>query len=212
MADRRALVMTAQFKKATKDPSEYIKYYMPEDNINEWWILLYNFDGNNNEFKGGEYLVKMIAPEKFPFEPPQFYLHTENGVYGIKEKVCVSIGEYHKDAYPAALGMSGFAENLVSGLIGWKQLGGGINILKTDVAHKKILAMKSRKFNLENYQDTIVRIESCFDEYSKKWDVTKVPPSLHKRMGIVTKEEQSTEKNDGKLEDVEQGMEKLNVK
>jgi ubiquitin-conjugating enzyme E2 J2 len=102
--------MMAQLKKATQELNEYIKFATKSDNEpNVWYILLSNFPGDDGEFAGGEYLCRMEAPDDFPFNPPHFYLMTENGVYGVETKVCVSIGEYHKDQYRAALGMAGFA-------------------------------------------------------------------------------------------------------
>lgn len=168
MAGRQGKILLAQFKKATAEPNEFIKFCMSDD-LATWWILLSSFSGDKDEFVTGEYLCQMTAPEKFPFEPPKFTLLTPNGVYDINKTVCISIGEYHKDQYPAALGMSGFANQLVSGLIGWKSLGHGISIIKTTEAQKKIFAAKSRDYNVANHIDILTKIESAYDEYSKHW-------------------------------------------
>jgi ubiquitin-protein ligase len=141
--------MHAQFKKALTEKNPYIKYGM-SSNCTVWYILLHNMEGDDGEYVGGEYLCKLVAPEKFPFEPPQFYFLTPNGVYEPNKKVCISIGEFHKDDYARTLGMSGFATELVSGMIGWKYLhdaGGGIAIIKTTPEEKKMLAAKSKEFN-----------------------------------------------------------------
>lgn len=187
--NRVAKVMEAQLKKATREPNEYVKFYMNDENVSEWFILISNFDGDNGEFAGGEYLLKMVAPEGFPFKPPEFYFYTENGVYGTNTKVCISIGEYHSDQYRAALGMDGFANQLWNGMIGWKSLGGGISILHTDIKEKKRLAARSRDYNRKNYPDLIAKIESSFENYSQKWDRKKIPLPTQIRIGMITKEE-----------------------
>jgi ubiquitin-conjugating enzyme E2 J2 len=170
--------MMAQLKKATAEPNEFVKFALKsEDETHIWYVLLNNFPGNNGEFESGEYLVRVEMPENFPFEPPHFYFLTETGLYGVEKKVCISIGEYHKDQYRAALGVSGFCNQLVSGLIGWKEMGGGIEIHKTTDDAKKRLAIKSRESNWRLYPDLMRKIEESYATYSGKWDLTKIPES-----------------------------------
>lgn len=179
--------MVMQYKKATKEPNQYVKFAMKSDaEPHIWYILLNNFSGNDGEFEGGEYLVRMEAPmprpssrkdEKdkpgFPFEPPHFYMLTHNGVYGVDTKVCISIGEFHADQYRATLGMSGFADNLVSGLIGWRELGGGIEIKMTTAKEKSSLAKDSVAWNYEKYPEIMELINSSYTTYSAKFGTGK---------------------------------------
>ena len=125
-------------------------------------------------------------PENFPFEPPHFYFLTENGLYETGKKVCISIGEFHKDQYRAALGVSGFCNQLVSGLIGWKTMGTGIAIVKTTVEHKKKLASITYDYNRTHYGDIIAKIDSAYGFYSAKWDLNTVPQELKVRLGLAT--------------------------
>ncbi len=183
MSGHRAKVMGAQYMKAIKEPNELVMFSLKSDNEPfVWYILLRGFSGDNDEFDGGEYLVRQVAPEDFPFKPPEFYFMTENGVYGCETKVCINIGEYHADQYRAALGMDGFANQLVSGMIGWKTLGGGISILSTTANEKRRLAKISRDYNRKHYPEIIAQIESAFDDYSKKW--TNVPEPLRIKFGL----------------------------
>lgn len=166
---RQLGIMVAQFKKATRNPSEWIKFSMREDRPWVWDIELSGFSGDNNEFAGGKYLVKMKAPREFPFKPPRFRFLTHNGVYDIGKKVCVSIGQYHSDQYRAALGMDGFANQLVSGMIGWVSLGTGISIINTSVEKKKEFAAKSLDYNIKNHLDIVTKINNSYLEYSSKF-------------------------------------------
>lgn len=200
MDKRQTAIMMAQFKKAVQEPSEFIKFcFKSESEPNIWYILLSGFAGNEGEFtyeevqpdgskktKYGEYLCRMEAPHDFPFNPPQFYMLTENGLYGVEKKVCISIGEYHKDQYRAALGMAGFANQLVSGLIGWRDMGGGIEIHRTDVATKKRFAAASRAKNHQNFPEIMRKIDESYAGYSSKWDLSKVPQYLKDRLGLLS--------------------------
>lgn len=194
---RSGAIMMAQLKKAISEPNEYIKFALKSDGeLSSWYILLSGFDGDEGEFKDGEYLVRMEAPEDFPFNPPHFYLMTENGVYGVETKVCINIGEYHKDQYRAALGMAGFAAELMSGLIGWKSLGGGISIIQTTVAEKKKLARASRENNQRGHKSIMNKINDAYFAYSKKWDLSKIPQPMKIKLGLATVDKATDEKTD----------------
>jgi ubiquitin-conjugating enzyme E2 J2 len=169
MAARQAKIMMAQFKSATKEPNEFIKFAMSEDDTNVWYILISGVAGNEDEYATGEYLCKMVAPKDFPYSPPEFYMMTKNGLYDINRKVCISIGEFHKDQYRASLGMCGFANQLVSGLIGWKELGSGISIVKTSTEDKKTIAKQSKDYNSKKHPEIMQLIETSFNQYSSSW-------------------------------------------
>lgn len=185
MANNMDRMLQAQFNFAVKQPNEFVKYYMSDD-LTIWYCLLYNFDGNDNEFEGGEYLVRIVVNKEtgFPYNPPHFYFMTPNGVYGVEKKVCISIGEFHKDNYISALKVSGFVDQLWNGMIGWKSLGDGISILHTSAEEKKQFAAASRAYNREHYPELIARIESAYCAYSDKWDKSKIPEPMLKRLGL----------------------------
>lgn len=184
--NRQTKIMMAQFKKATQEPNEFIKFVLKsEKEVNVWYILLSGFTGDNNEFVGGEYLCRMEAPVDFPFKPPSFYMLTENGVYGVEKKVCINIGEYHADQYRAALGMAGFASQLISGLVGWRDLGGGIEIHTTSLEVKKKNARESRAENIKRYPQIMDMINQSYNDYSSRWDLTKIPEPLKIKLGLI---------------------------
>ena len=76
---------------------------------------------------------------------------TPNGVYAIDSNICISIGKYHPENYRAVLGVSGFTENIMSGMVGWKDLDGGIGLMNTTAGEKKKFAMDSRAYNAQHY-------------------------------------------------------------
>lgn len=175
MSDRKRICMR-QFKEATKAPSENFKFVMSEQDVGIWYVLIHNFSGNKDEYKGGEYLARLELPDDFPYGPLRFYLLTPNGVYTPNEKVCISIGEFHPGDYQAVLGVDGFCAQLLSGLIGWKELGGGINITLTNTDVKRKYASESIAYNAKNNADVVKMINTAYDEYSLEWKKEKATP------------------------------------
>ena len=169
--DHTRRVVAAHYRKAVENPHEYLKYVIDETDYKKWYILMSNFSGNNDEYKSGQYLVRVELPNEYPYEPPHFYLMTPNGLYDTEKKACISIGEFHKKDYPATLGVVGFCEQLVSGFIGWKEIGHGISLIDTSEEEKKILAIKSASYNEKHNKKYMDMINESFGAYSKKWPV-----------------------------------------
>lgn len=188
---RYTKMMMAMFKKATATPEyDFVKFAMDPEKSNTWYVIFCNFSGNKDEFVGGEYLVRIEAPSEFPYKAPSFYFMNETGVYGVETKVCISIGEFHPENMQAALGMTGFIRELVNGLIGWEELGGGIAITKTPVETKIGHAKTSKKYIREKYPRIVELVESSFAGYSAKWDLKKIPTASKIGLGLpVTPEE-----------------------
>lgn len=165
---RRIRMLNAHFKKATREKNDYIKFAMDEDDMNTWWI---KFHGLDAPYKGGEYIAKFVAPENFPFDPPNFEFLTPNGLYSSDGKMrpCVSIGEYHKGEYPSVLGMHEFPMQILGTLISWDSLGHGISVINTTEKEKQKMADDSVKFNEHNLSHINNLIESQYAEYSAKF-------------------------------------------
>jgi ubiquitin-protein ligase len=166
---RRTQLMFGMFTKATAGPHEYLKFAMSPNDVNTWYILIENVKGEEDEFEGGQYLVRMKAPPNFPYAPPEFYFMTPNGLYDVEKKVCISIGEFHKDSYQATLGMLGFAEQLVSGMTDVKFLGHGISILHLSTEQRKQYARESENYNHTYNRQYLDMITESYAGYSTRW-------------------------------------------
>jgi ubiquitin-conjugating enzyme E2 J2 len=161
MANSRTKKLYASFKEGRKELNKHIDYLIEDGkDVGTWLVRILNTPGNNDEFDGGEYLIRVKAPQKYPDAPPEFWFLTPNGVYDINKKVCISIGEYHKtDGHLPGLGMHGFTEQLWNGLICWKDLGDGISLLTTSIPEKKILAFDSRAYNEKHNPEIVKRFD-----------------------------------------------------
>ncbi len=174
---RRGAVLRSQFKKVTEKPNEFLKFYMNESDMSTWYVLLSGISGSENEYIGGEYIVRICLPANYPYNPPEFYFMTPQGLYELETKVCISIGEYHSKDYRPVLGVAGFCVNLVSGLVGWKTIGSGISLVTSTCAEKKKMAADSRAYNLMHNATILRKIADSFAAYSAKW-VTAQPTYL----------------------------------
>jgi len=174
----------AQYEKATKEPDEYIKYAINEDNPSEWYIMIHNIAGDNDEYVEGEFLFRMTLNDNFPYDPPSFIALTPNGLYTIGVVCCISIGEFHKKDYRTVLGVSGFAKELANGLMNWRHIGSGLNLMKTTEMEKRKYAKQSKEYNEKNNKKILNMINEQYKKYSKKWDLSKISDDLKKKLNI----------------------------
>ena len=185
MADsKNTLRITAQYKKAIKEPNEFIKFALDDDDPYTWYIMVHNIAGSKDEYLGGEYIFKFILPKDFPYSPPKFYALTPNGLYDYNKICCISIGEFHKDDYRTSLGVAGFARELANGMIVWKDVQQGMNMLKTTYEEKKTIAKKSVEYNQKNNAKLLKIINDQYDLYSSKWDLKTITSELQFKLNL----------------------------
>jgi ubiquitin-protein ligase len=167
---RRTKSILAIYKKSVADPDEFVMYYMEPNDINTWYVKLFNFSGDKDEYKGGEYIIKFTLPSLFPkSEPPWFLFLTPNGTYGDQPKACVDLGGFHKENMRGVLQIGKFAHILMQGLIGWHEMTSGVNIVEATTEQRRVYARNSVAYNQEHYADILENIHSNFREYSAKW-------------------------------------------
>jgi ubiquitin-conjugating enzyme E2 J1 len=150
------------YKLCTKVRQDTFDIILKDDSdMNHWIMRIRDLD---NEWLGGEYLAEIIAPKEFPFHPPEFIFFTPNGLYTIKNKVCIDIGTYHKDNYPATMRIGMFIYNLIGSMISYHidkiSIRGGLKVLDTSKEEKMRLASESKEFNKKYYPDYIKRFEA----------------------------------------------------
>lgn len=164
MEERDIRVLISQYRRAMKIDNPNLIPIMDEADVRVWYFLVVN---PPPPFTSGEFIFKLVAPDNFPTEPPQFSVLTPNGVYDTTGRICLSIGEFHAHApagadgsmgWRASLGMPGFANEAYNGLIHHDTLE-GIRIIKTTHAEKRRLAEASRGYNLQHHADLVSRFQ-----------------------------------------------------
>jgi ubiquitin-protein ligase len=108
------------------------------------------FLGDADEFKHGQFFGSVTATKSYPFSPPTAVFYTATGVFPVDNPdFCVDIGSYHKSDWPATYGMDGFVNMIWSGLVGWRDMGQGIN-LSSGRINKTVLVEIIRKASAES--------------------------------------------------------------
>lgn len=158
----RTNALKGNFKRCTvKDVHEHIKFVMTDD-VCSWYFLLGimpdrknkegQFFGDNDEFAKGQFLGKITATKIYPYGPPDVKMLTPTGVFPLNNSdFCIDIGKYHKDDYPAVLGMDGYVKMIWFGLIGWKSLGAGINLISYKSKDEHIATIRSESVKSQEY-------------------------------------------------------------
>ena len=176
-------ILEGHFKKETSEVDEYV---MHAKNIKQWYVLIRNLEGDNEEWRKGMFLFDLIAPDDFPMKPPSFRAKYKNGVYEVDSKCCISIGEYHSSDYKQVLGMPGFTRELANGMINHKFLTelGGINLLQTTDEEKRRYCEESIEHLQTDFKEAYDLLEESFEKYSSGWDLSQCNNEMRKRLSF----------------------------
>ena len=167
---RLVKILLAQHKNFNADPYPHLLAISDDQDFRIWYFLV---GGLDDPFLHGEFIFKLTAPDSFPASPPRFEFCTENGVFHPTGPICISVGEYHTNDRPGktgaygwrpALGMKGFAIQVVNGLICYEGLESGIRIQNAPVAEKRAFAKNSRAANARKFPDIYRRFEEIITE------------------------------------------------
>jgi len=166
----RKNTLIKMYKKMILSRDEYVDAIIVEGF--EFIFRIRNMAGPNNEFNDGEYLFKLIPPSDFPYAPPSLIFLTPNGVYGLKGKICISTGEFHKQNFAATRGMIGFGTDVWTAMIQYPDLGGGIQILPNRNPYNIAkYAKRSKTFNRKHFAKYINMLERL--PCNKKYEMFK---------------------------------------
>lgn len=164
MSDLSVKRILAQLRKAESKDDPNLIFLPNESNIRICHVLVV---GLGYPYLGAEIILRLEMPEEFPRKPPELRCLTENGVYMVGGKICISIGEFHagdrtsKDGasgWRPAEGLIGFAKEALNGIIVPETLNavkhpdsglGGLGILDTDAPTRQTLALLSSEYNRE---------------------------------------------------------------
>lgn len=158
-------VLTNHMIRGIVDYSENIDF-IPITGIHIWIARIRGISGAEDCFKGAELLIKFDAinafgmeKEPYPYNPPSFSLLTPNGKFSLGGKICVSIGEYHRESYKQDLGIPGFAAFLIQAFVSPENMGGGVRVIED--SHNKIIShsAKSKEYNYTYHQDIAIKID-----------------------------------------------------
>ena len=166
----------AQFKKVIKDNNEYYTCCMDTENIQTWYVLITNLP---DPYTDGEYIFKLTIPNEFPDNPPSFSALTPNGVMEMGGKICVSVGEFHRNdhhksnskgdyGWIPSLGISGFVlQGIINAMLSFDTKDHGVRLSNMTDEQKRRLGKLSKEYNLEhnkNIMDLFQIHKECFPD------------------------------------------------
>lgn len=174
--------LKGHYKRCTvKEVHPHIKF-IKSDKEGMWYFMMgamvdaHNvgeFSGDHDEFLRGQFLGTVTATKLYPFAPPEVEMLTPTSIFPLNTNdFCIDIGKYHKENYPATLGMDGYVQMIWSGLVGWRSLGNGINLTtgKTKPAEQvtliSIASEESQEYN-KKHNPTIVEMFRCYTQEKK---------------------------------------------
>lgn len=72
---KRTKALMGNYKRATKEKHPNLSFKMT-GNTGVWYFIIDRLKGDNNEFTNGQFIGRVIATKKYPFEPPDVEMLT----------------------------------------------------------------------------------------------------------------------------------------
>lgn len=138
---RFAKIMQTQYKNAKSRSPHNIAMTMCPTDIAVWYVKLHNVAGLQNEYHGGEYIMRLHFPSDYPLRKPTFEFLTPNGVYKIGHKICM-------DAHNTT-DIIQLCNIVMSNMIQWADLSPIDGIVTTTANEKMCIAHKSVESNVQ---------------------------------------------------------------
>lgn len=134
--------LTKEYKQIVSNPPPYIIAAPHEDNILEWHYVISGPAGT--PYEGGQYHGTLTFPSEYPFKPPAIRMVTPNGRFKENARLCLSMSDYHPEAWNPAWSVQTILNGLLSFMTGDEQTTG--SVVTTDGV-KKVFAKKSKSYN-----------------------------------------------------------------
>jgi ubiquitin-protein ligase len=174
-------VLMAQLKRLKDGPAPF---FIAAPRPADMRVVYFLVAGLGDPYAGGEYIFQLIVPDEFPAKPPRLVFLTPTGVFVPGHRVCISVGEFHANDRPGkdgahgwrpALGLRGFALEVVNALICSADLGGGIGIEHKTPNEKRALALGARAYNRARLAEISELFEAEISSYDGVVPVDAAP-------------------------------------
>ena len=196
----------------------YITAYQDENDMLLFYFLIYG--QYDTDYKGGQYIGKIILSKNYPFSPPDFMFLTPNGRFDIKRKICLSITGFHSNEWNPTITISGMLVQLYT--VFEKDIDAGLAHIKCSKNERSNLANKSIEFNsdelshiyskfnmdnlndgkLLNIKDDNIKDDNIKDKKTKKKIKDKIIDNIEDKIEkkIKKKDKEKNIINDDKIE------------
>ena len=138
-------------KELETDKSDYFDAKPSNDDITVWYVRIYNLA---DEYTDGEYYMKIVFTNEYPFKPPSYMMLTPSGRFEINKYICMSNTGYHADQWSPLWSLSAIINAMISFFYERQSVGiSHINNSTEEV--RKNFAQQSKEFNQKNLKKII---------------------------------------------------------
>ena len=132
----------ADVKELSKNASPHYRAVPLEENMFEWHFAIRGPKGT--DYEGGKYHGRILLPADYPFKPPAIIFLTPNGRWKTKEKICLSISNYHPEQWQPAWGIRTILEAIISFMNAPGD--GALGAIEVSSEERKRLAQESKSY------------------------------------------------------------------
>jgi ubiquitin-conjugating enzyme E2 J2 len=135
--------LTYELKRISNEPLPGIIVKPDDANIRIWYFLFYNM---TDEYKGGQYLGKIVFDNQYPFKAPTIEFLTPNGRFDVNIKICTTFTHFHPEEWTPEWSVGSLLVGLMSFMYEPANNNSVGSIITTE-KDKKRFAMESIDFN-----------------------------------------------------------------
>ena len=145
-------------KSLCDDPPSVVAGFRLSDDTGTLDMLLRG--AHNTVYAGGAYVVRLLLPERWPFEAPAVEMLTPSGRFETRKRLCMSgITHHHSDQYSCLQTFSSIAVGIVS--IMENDLGGLGAVLEGDEERRRLAGSSARHNKEQGLLSGMVLVGAC---------------------------------------------------
>ena len=156
--------LKGDWKLLKKSSLMYIDAYPNSKDILTWYFLLIGPD--DSDYKGGQYIGKIIHSPNYPLTPPDFMMLTPNGRFAVNKKICLTNSGYHSDEWSPTWTIKAILQGFLSIMLA--DVDNGISHIRESKQTRKRYALESIQFNVKNLNDIYQKFNPFLLRISQK--------------------------------------------
>jgi ubiquitin-conjugating enzyme E2 J2 len=137
------------------------------DNIFDWHFCIYGL--KECPYEGGFYHGMLKFPKEYPMKPPSVMMITPSGRFEEKERICLTISDYHPESWNPVWKVESILFGLMSFMLSDEDSVGSLDMSEKE---RKQFAKKSLDWNMKNKTD---KFAERFDKYFVKMGLRADP-------------------------------------
>lgn len=142
------------------------------DNIFDWHFCIYGL--KECAYEGGFYHGMLKFPKEYPMKPPSVLMITPSGRFYEKQRICLTISDYHPESWNPVWKVESILFGLMSFMLSEEH---SVGSMTQSAAERKALAAKSLDWNMKNKAD---KFAERFDKYFVKMGLREDPNAAAK--------------------------------